>query len=147
MSLKTKKIIAREFLLFLLCITITGFVGLGTYLYNSCKINKVEVLKKEITLEKIIAYSLQRSISIEYDEYEIPIKNKLPPPIMLELASKRKLIQETTTKLEKYSVQVLSSTEQIRLSIIIFLISLSCVFLFRYLFYGIRWSLTILKEK
>jgi hypothetical protein len=147
MSLKTKKIIAREFLLFLLCITITGFVGLGTYLYNSCKINKVEVLKKEITLEKIIADSLQRSISIEYDEYGIPIKNKLPPPIMLELASKRKLIQETTTKLEKYSVQVLSSTEQIRLSLIIFLISLSCVFLFRYLFYGIRWSLTILKEK
>lgn len=176
MNLKTKKVIAREFLLLLLCIATTAFVFLGVYLYSSYKSNKVDELIGEIKANKIIIDSLQSSISIEYDEYGIPIRKKwdfsafdeavnnqkedpfkefgghqlppLPPKkIILELASKRKLIKETTIKLEKYSEQILSSTEQIRILLFTFLVSVSCIFVFRYLFYGMRWSISTLKEK
>ncbi len=67
MNIKTKKIIAREFLVFLICIGISIVTFLAIYPYNYFMRNKIDSFKKDISEKKILSDSLSKSYMLKYD--------------------------------------------------------------------------------
>jgi hypothetical protein len=61
MNIKTKKIIAREFLLLLLSIAIAIFTFLFIYFYNYFEQIQIDSFKKDISVKKSISDSLSKS--------------------------------------------------------------------------------------
>lgn len=65
MKLKTKKIIAREFILLIATIALSIVAFLGTYIYNFYQHDQIDKLEEKILSETIIADSLAKSYNLK----------------------------------------------------------------------------------
>ena len=77
MDLKKKKVIAREFLFFLICIII-GLLSYGSmHSYNFIKKKNIAKLNHQLKIKQAELDSLRKSIDPRVDEFGIPIKKKV----------------------------------------------------------------------
>jgi hypothetical protein len=68
MNIKTKKIIAREFLIFLICIAIGIVTFLTIYPYNYFKRNQIDGLTKDISEKRKLSDSLSKSFRLKTEK-------------------------------------------------------------------------------
>lgn len=62
MNINTKKLLAREFLILILCLSIGILYFLAVYPYNYFRQSQINSLTKEISEKKSLSYSLSKSI-------------------------------------------------------------------------------------
>ncbi|MCF6404814.1 hypothetical protein L3C95_18085 [Chitinophaga filiformis] len=211
MKLKTKKIIAREFLLLLLCAALAIFTFLGIYPYNFLKKRQIEALTIEITDKKNHADSLlahvERKASKQFKftnwyahTFNVPrehqkiwmhfykmaqtdsIKQLCEPNSNRDFVAflnqtgfksperfKSFILKNTLTlkdihakeasiiankeadsmaiQRDELTTQILPFKSQLGISYLVFLTGLVALFLLRYVYYGIKWSILVLKQK
>lgn len=68
MNIKTKKIVAREFLVFLACLAIAIVTFLIIYPYNNFKQKQIDNLTKDISSKIIISDSLSKAYRLKYEK-------------------------------------------------------------------------------
>ncbi len=214
MNIYTKKILAREFLVLILCFIIGVLYFLSIYPYNYLKNNKINILTKEVSEKKKISYSLSKSFRqktakqywystqfkskfyidgyskklnddlwtffeklIKSDSLIIKGENTLDERIVsfnIELGfetpekfqsfiitniisqediekNQKSLkidseIDVLNNKIKGTSKKVFTVAEQIKASYWAFSITMIIFFLFRYIYYGINWSIKTLKQ-
>lgn len=214
MNIKTKKIIAREFLIFLICVVIALVTFLTIYPYNYFKRNQIDSLTKEISEKKLISDSLSKSYKLKTEKqfwftdkyiskfdlprnkdynnakvwnrlYEIAksdsVRYKWEKTWDKELIAFNKELGFDTpqsfqnfiltniiytkdieqnkaaekinsevdilqNKMSETYKKIVSTESQLRTAGLAFIISVVILFLFRYLFYGIKWSIRTLKQ-
>lgn len=215
MKLKTKKIIAREFLVFLLCIAIAIIAFLSIYPYNYLKQNHINNLTKEIAAKRTLADSLSKSYAKKYDN-QIWFTNKIRSKFNVSKSAEygnlklwntlydiaksdsikfkwgkvwskelvifiKELGFETPDKFQSFilknitnskdikenrvaykinaeaealqiksheiSQKILSLENQLRTAGLFFTIAVAIFFFLRYIFYGVRWSVSTLNRK
>ncbi|TKC12851.1 hypothetical protein FA048_04340 [Pedobacter polaris] len=74
MDLKKKKIIAREFLLFFLCVITVILTYGGIYSYNFIKKKNTVELSQQLKTKQAELDSLRKTFQVQLDEFGIPIK-------------------------------------------------------------------------
>lgn len=114
--LKMKKIIAREFLIFL------GSIVLGLVLFFTWNFYQINSWKKLKLLQKELANSSTNNLEKRQEIYRVA----------------RDLVDS-----DSFFLNVSNGEKILYLSIFIF----SILFLMRYLFYAVKWSIIQLKEK
>jgi hypothetical protein len=226
MDLQTKKIIAKEFLVFIITLLIGVVAFLSVYPYNSFRQHQLSDVNQEISIKQSLADSLnqissqyilnedglpifiyshsqqqyllnntyqalknnlsglttpqnkydslmQNDIDYRQRAYKALLENvkgfKLSYAVFVRVLSVDSLKSENeplnyeqlrneSTKLKteigrlKYneypriSSQILSFNNQLHFTLIIFLISVFILFILRYIYYGIKWSMKIIKQ-
>jgi hypothetical protein len=214
MNIKAKKIVAREFLIFIACITIAIMTFSTIYLLNYCKEYQIHSLSRDIDTKSDFSDSLSRPYRLitkkqfEFTEkyksrfdfytkqdysnvkiwdklYDIAksdsIKYKWETTWDKELVTFIKELgfhtpesfktfilsnnlskddikrNQEATKINLeinillnnrsgISNTIVSTNNQLKISVFAFLISLIILFIFRYIFYGVTWSIRTLKQ-
>lgn len=214
MNIYTKKILAREFLVLILCFIIGVFYFISIYPYNYLKNDKINTLTKEVSVKKKISYSLSKSfrqktakqywystqfkskfyidgyskklnddlwtffekltksdsliikgentLDERIESFNIELGFETPEKfqsfIITNIISQEDIeknekslkidseIDVLNNKIEATSKKVFTTAEQIKASYWAFSIAVIIFFLFRYIYYGIYWSIKTLKQ-
>lgn len=208
--ISNKKILAREFFFFILCLTIFALTFLFIFLYNHTTQNQSanfakQVLEKNILIDSIqdvnnkkteaqthFSYNYRKEFDIDFyyglnselwnvlyriakaDSIKHRWENKWERSLInfnekmgyknpeeftnfiksniiysSDISLIEKIEKETmflkSQQIEKYN-DFIELREQFRISFLVFLISFFILFVLRYLIYGTKWSLKVLKE-
>lgn len=214
MTLNQQKIVAREFLLFLICIVIGGIAFLAVYPYNSYEHRQVNKINVELAVQTKLADSLsypcqsktdrQRTFSRQYfnhfpnkknfddanallwkrlsslarhDSIGYLWKHTWEPELRLFNAMmgystpeafqhfiksnmfslqewadyKRSLVLQEEIRVRNQEntqryLRILTPESQWRTAGLAFLLAVGTLFVLRYLWYGIRWSIRVLRQ-
>lgn len=212
MQINTKKIIAREFLLFLSCLTIGILTFSGTYVYNYIKRAQIESLSKEVDNKILLSEKFSKAYTDKTDKqfwytkqytshfnnygdypnaklwkdlYELAKTNKVKSgwentwkeefvslnrhigfetPESLQAFILENMVYQTDlenkelsekayseaegarNQISRKSIEILSPKNQLKTAGMATLIAIMVLFVFRYLTYGVKWSLNILRQ-
>jgi hypothetical protein len=145
MNLKTKKIIAREFLVFIISLSIGIIAFLGTYVYNSFYQRQIDNINQQISAKELLADSIsnayfktptQEPMYRQYYRYNnalIKVSNEIDA-------------LKNSDELNRLVSKKLNFDNQLHFGFIVFLISIFVLFIIRYVFYGIKWSIRTIKQ-
>ncbi len=142
MDLKTKKIIAREFLFFIFCALASLLFYAGTFLYNQSLRKEIQTFTEKFKQNETELNDLV--IKIEKDKEMGKGFNQLAKTQEEELRRDRASLLEAKIDLRN---KLLSPKNQIRFSVISLLILFGVFFLGRFIFYAFTWSVNALRQK
>lgn len=142
MDLKTKKIIAREFLFFIFCALASLLFYAGTFLYNQSLRKEIQTFTEKFKQNETELTDLV--IKIEKDKEMGKGFNQLAKTQEEELRRNRASLLEAKIDLRN---KLLSPKNQIRFSVISLLILFGVFFLGRFIFYAFTWSVNALRQK